>query len=208
MMTKKEIILRESFTLFLSKGYDAVSISEIESASNVSRGAIFHHFANKEDIFNHVADRFVFEFLEETNYRDEYLDSISPLKSFMDMRLERIQMRMENFLQESDSQITAASFMRFTLYLRDHYTGWSDRVRAYEAQELELWETVIDIAKERREIRADANTILLAETLYHLYLGLSYKGALVDKLSLVDLRKLWEFVYEQEVVNQNNNNLV
>lgn len=86
-MTKKEIILQESFTLFLSKGYDAVSISEIESASNVSRGAIFHHFANKEDIFNHVADRFVFEFFKDVDYGDNYLSRKTPLKVFMDKKI-------------------------------------------------------------------------------------------------------------------------
>lgn len=69
MMTKKEIILQESCSVLI-KGYDAVSISEIESASNVSRGAIFHHFANEEDIFNHVADRFVFEFFKDVDYGD------------------------------------------------------------------------------------------------------------------------------------------
>ena len=56
---KRELILRESFKLFLAKGYDAVSFTDIEREAKVTRGAIFHHFDNKEDLFRHVAERFV-----------------------------------------------------------------------------------------------------------------------------------------------------
>lgn len=92
---------------------------------------------------------------------------------------------MEMFSEKFGSQITAASFMRFTLYLKDHYTGWSEKVKAYETREFEMWITAVKTAKEREEIRADESALLLADTLYHLYLGLPYRGALVDKPSLL-----------------------
>jgi len=45
---------------------------------------MFHHFKNKEDIFNHAVDRFVFEFL--TNDATDFLEltSSTPLKDFID----------------------------------------------------------------------------------------------------------------------------
>lgn len=42
MKTTKETILRESFKLFLAKGYDGTSVLDIESAAEITRGAIFH----------------------------------------------------------------------------------------------------------------------------------------------------------------------
>ena len=30
-----------------------------------------------------------------------------------------------------------------------------------------------------------------------LYLGLSYKGALIDRLSIEELQRLWEFIYQE-----------
>ena len=57
-ISKRDIILNESFRLFLKKGYAAVSFSDLVEATNVSRGNMFHHFKNKEDIFNHAVDRF------------------------------------------------------------------------------------------------------------------------------------------------------
>ena len=85
---KKAAILKESFKLFLAQGYDAVSFTDIERAAQVTRGAIFHHFSGKEDLFKHVADQFINAFLdtflEEVDYGAEYLTSQTPLKDFMD----------------------------------------------------------------------------------------------------------------------------
>ena len=89
-ISKRDIILNESFRLFLKKGYAAVSFSDLVEATGISRGNMFHHFKNKEDIFNHAVDRFVFEFL--TNDATDFLEftSSTPLKDFIDNRVENI----------------------------------------------------------------------------------------------------------------------
>ena len=115
---KRELILRESFKLFLARGYDAVSFTDIEREAKVTRGAIFHHFDNKEDLFRHVAERFVFAFLEDVDNGEEYLSSPTPLKAFMDKCLTIIETRMEYFLQGVDADVTSASFMSFIFYLK------------------------------------------------------------------------------------------
>lgn len=96
-ISKRDIILNESFRLFLKKGYAAVSFSDLVEATGISRGNMFHHFKNKEDIFNHAVDRFVFEFL--TNDATDFLEftSSTPLKDFIDNRVENIGRRMKSF---------------------------------------------------------------------------------------------------------------
>ena len=42
MKTTKETILKESFKLFLAKGYDGTSVPDIERAAMITRGAIFY----------------------------------------------------------------------------------------------------------------------------------------------------------------------
>ena len=46
----RERILAVSAELFAEHGYDAVSLREICEAARVSKGAIYHHFASKEDL--------------------------------------------------------------------------------------------------------------------------------------------------------------
>lgn len=200
MKTTKETILRESFKLFLAKGYDGTSVPDIERAAMITRGAIFHHFINKEDIFKQSAGYFVFSFLEEVNYGEEYLNSSTPLKAFMGKCLEIIEARMKTFVQMTNVEITPASFMSFTLYLKDHYEGWQEKALEYEKGKIDAWEKAINLAKERSEIRSDVDTALLAETFHNLYMGLSYGGALVDKLSLPDLQRLWDYIYQQHAL--------
>ena len=198
---KKAAIIRESFKLFLAQGYDAVSFTDIERAAQVTRGAIFHHFRGKEDLFKHIADQFIDAFLEEVDYGAEYLTSPTPLKDFMDTCLAIIERRMTYFLKDVDVRVTSASFMSFILYLKDHHETWSEQVQEYEAKKIEAWSEAINLAKDCGEIRPDTDTTMLAETFHHLYLGLSFEGAMIDKLSIAALRKQWKYLYTLYRIN-------
>ena len=50
-------ILDTAEGLFIVKGYDHASLQDIIRATGLSKGAIYHHFASKEDIFFAVCDR-------------------------------------------------------------------------------------------------------------------------------------------------------
>ena len=50
-------ILDTAERLFIEKGYDRASLQEIIDETGLSKGAIYHHFTSKEDIFYSVCDR-------------------------------------------------------------------------------------------------------------------------------------------------------
>lgn len=52
-----ENIISISAKLFTEKGYDETSMQDIVNALGMSKGAIFHHFKSKEDIFNAIINR-------------------------------------------------------------------------------------------------------------------------------------------------------
>lgn len=54
---RREEILRASRLCFVTYGYDGATVSRLEKATGKSRGAIFHHFHNKETLFRAVAHR-------------------------------------------------------------------------------------------------------------------------------------------------------
>ncbi|CAJ1503997.1 TetR/AcrR family transcriptional regulator [[Mycobacterium] kokjensenii] len=47
-------VLDASRSLFVAKGYDATSVDEIAHESQTSKGAVYHHFRNKQEIFAEV----------------------------------------------------------------------------------------------------------------------------------------------------------
>jgi AcrR family transcriptional regulator len=53
-MSLKEKIISESLKLFSSKGFINTSISDIMETSGTSKGGLYNHFRNKEDLFSAV----------------------------------------------------------------------------------------------------------------------------------------------------------
>ncbi|MFI5503717.1 TetR/AcrR family transcriptional regulator [Nocardia asteroides] len=50
----RRLLLAQSRRLFAAKGYAAVGLSEIVTASGVTKGALYHHFDSKADMFREV----------------------------------------------------------------------------------------------------------------------------------------------------------
>lgn len=52
----RRTLLRESRHLFATLGYSAVSLSEVVRAAGVTKGALYHHFEGKTDLFRAVLE--------------------------------------------------------------------------------------------------------------------------------------------------------
>ena len=50
----RKAIVEAARTLFAERGYAAVSTSEVVAAAGVTRGALYHHFGDKADLFRAV----------------------------------------------------------------------------------------------------------------------------------------------------------
>ncbi len=51
------LILDAAAALFMEKGYEKTSLQDIINATKLSKGAIYHHFASKEEIFVQICER-------------------------------------------------------------------------------------------------------------------------------------------------------
>ena len=49
-------ILAEARRLFTARGFEATSIDDIAEAAGVAKGAVYHHFASKEAVFQRVLE--------------------------------------------------------------------------------------------------------------------------------------------------------
>lgn len=57
MGNTKEDILLTALHLFARDGYEAVSVSQIAGALDMTKGALYRHYKNKRDIFDHIVAR-------------------------------------------------------------------------------------------------------------------------------------------------------
>lgn len=92
MADTKENILHTALRLFARDGYEAASVSDISGELGITKGALYKHYKNKQDIFNSIVERMYqidaerakkFEVPEETfdrspeAYRNTDMDKIT-----------------------------------------------------------------------------------------------------------------------------------
>src|SRR6266545_6317126 len=66
-MATQAAILRASRRLFGERGFAATTIDDVASAARVAKGAIYHHFATKEALFEAVFDQVSEELLAQVD---------------------------------------------------------------------------------------------------------------------------------------------
>ncbi len=57
-MDTKQTLVREALLLFLQRGYDTVTLTEIAARVGITKPAIYYHFRNKEELAEGVLDHF------------------------------------------------------------------------------------------------------------------------------------------------------
>lgn len=91
MTETKEKILMTALSLFASDGYEAVSVSTIAGKLGMTKGALYKHYKNKQDIFDSIVKRMYkidSERSEEYEVPKETYEE-NP-KSYTDVSLEQI----------------------------------------------------------------------------------------------------------------------
>ena len=63
-MTKQEI-LEHALSLFMTKGYEGASMSDLAAATGIRKASLYAHFASKEEIFSGVFTGVVEEYREK-----------------------------------------------------------------------------------------------------------------------------------------------
>lgn len=57
-MNTKDKIVKSAFDVFMLKGYNGTSISDLVATTGLSKGAFYHHFDSKEKLYFSVIDTF------------------------------------------------------------------------------------------------------------------------------------------------------
>lgn len=87
-------LLTAARKLFSAQGFAATSIDEIVGAAGVTRGALYHHFANKRDVFRAVFIQLEDEFTETSKRAvsrdaDAWTNLIAGCRAYLDTCLDR-----------------------------------------------------------------------------------------------------------------------
>ena len=125
-MDTKSYIVKTAFKMFLTNGYKATSMSTLVRESNLSKGAFYHYFKSKENLYHAVIDTYFLSFkknadLDNTkNYSlTEFKESI---KGFMNYLIPEIS-------SISDRGMSAYFAMFFEAY--SEYPAFNVEIRRF-----------------------------------------------------------------------------
>lgn len=166
MKDTREFIIDEAFKLFLNRSYEAVSISVISDAIGFTKGALYHHFTNKEELFHAVIDKHLpiprivvdeanMTLAEYTNVCIAYVERV----------LNGIFGNGENFSPINYLSLIADSFR--------HYESYGNQKLEHLREDIEKAETIIRNAILRGEIRDDINVRAVAAQYFSITIGMA-----------------------------------
>jgi AcrR family transcriptional regulator len=85
----RDALVRAALELFSKRGYGAVGTEEIVARAKVTRGALYHHFSDKRDLFRAVFERVEADLMERIGARMEATEDpwelmLAGMRSFLD----------------------------------------------------------------------------------------------------------------------------
>jgi AcrR family transcriptional regulator len=200
MNDTKEHIIKTSCLLFLQKSYKEVTLQEIVKKTGLSKGAFYHYFTSKEDVFIESI-QFFFGNLMQRNY-DLY--SKETFYQFYHDYMEDVTVctrKIYNYFEiddgEKDFQINYFGLIFDALKLFPEY-----RQQMIEEmnRELNIWISIIRIAKQKGEITDSIGDEDMAKMFYYIGDGLAM-NLILRGITVEDLLKptftLWDKLYEQ-----------
>ena len=195
MNDTRDFIVERAFCLFLQRGYEGISIRDIQEAVGLSKGAIYHYFRSKEDIFGEAMDRYLLPAIQTL---PEALDpeSATPLRDAMDASLEWRDAYIARLRLITEQKGDDFRFCRLLFQVGEYYRDFHDKLVAGLATERERWRRALTLAVDRGEIRGNTDQELTLTLLMAVPVGLGLKAAVYTGLSIAVLRDVYERLYK------------
>jgi AcrR family transcriptional regulator len=185
----KKQILQTASKLFLRNPYKEVSLRDIVNEVGLTKGAFYHYYTSKEQLFAETA-RYFYNNAIITNYSAFPKTS---LKEFYEHYLAVI--------QEPDDFDEIDEDMNFFLFLSEASKRVPDFLEIHTAQlkkELWAWSEIIETAKRSKEIKANIPNEEVATMFLNMSDGIVMKraiGKVSGTESLNDIKRDWDNLY-------------
>lgn len=191
MKTSQERILSGAFHLFLEFNYEKVSTSMLEKKIGLSRGSIFYHSKNKEELFRDVIDKFILakQDIENRLVLSEFENKtlFDFLNKFVDS-VEANIVSMKTLVEDEEKAYGA--YFRLIYQAQQYYKGFSEHIFEKFNRERKCFEVVVRNAIEKGEIKSHISPENIAYHLRYIFAGCSFQESLNKGVKIDELRSL------------------
>ena len=196
MKDSKEHILEVSFNLFLQKNFKEVTMQEIVDKTGLSKGAFYHYFKSKEQVFEEVIN----------HYYSDYI--ISDFTIFSQTSLVQF---YTDVLLERRRKVTTSKMMGTNedkVFTSNHYFLMFDAMKLLpdfkrqriqqHKDELKAWIKIIGAAKKNKEINSKMDDDKIAKLFIHSGKGVGINCIMEDNPDPTkEVKALWDGLYNE-----------
>lgn len=194
MIDTKQKILESAFILFLTKNYSSVSMSDLQKHSNLSRGAIYHHFKSKEEIQCKVIDLYFFPALKTMGISNAS-DYDKPLIHSIELTLDKRASFMTKLQQINSENLDDFHFFKLAFQADEFYPNFKNKINKLKQKEEKTWIEILKLAVQKKEIRQDVNITDTAKLLMIIPDGMGINSSFNSRLTKEALKKVYMQFY-------------
>lgn len=191
----KEHIIDESFKLFASKNYEQVVVPDIEVATGLTRGSIFYHIRNKEDLFIQVIDKYIVDKFFLFIKRKMRIQKATTLKGFLASYIRSIEKEID-FMHSLSITNVYKSYFFLIMQAPLHYPHFEEKMQGLINISDRVWERIIRQAIINGEIKEDTNIQYTIIRFRNCFMGMGLMKCLtVEELDINELTKHYSTTY-------------
>ena len=167
MSETKKYIIKTASRLFLERTYKEVTMKDIVTETKLSKGAFYHYFESKEQLFVAVLDYFFDDFQHpyekygRNSFYEFYHDYLNGIGGIMKSYLEQFDM-------VTDQQSLTMNYFSLIFEAFRLLPDYRKRVIASQNDEIKVWVDRIRNAKKSGELKSSVSEQETAEMFYNL----------------------------------------
>ena len=192
--TTREEILKKATSLFLKNGYEQTSLTDIANAVGLQKPSLYSRFKSKEGIFRKVVEYYLVNMQKPDKKFGTTTDK--SMKEFIEYYLSRVDVCMRTYDKDIYIDAFANRCFSFILELGRFDPQYAFIIPNVNAEEITMWTSVIDQAKEKGEVKKEIDSKQVAASLRYSFLGLCYSCAIGGKVTVEQLRSLLFGIYD------------
>lgn len=188
----KAFIIETVAPIFNKNGYSAMSLSKITDATGLTKGAIYGHFKNKEELaieaFRYSVRRVLKDLNKKINLGKTPLGKLLEIASFY------------KTYYDYNKEFGGCPILNIGVDSNNQKTGIANLVRYYNDKILNQFSLLIDAAKEVNEIKKSTDSMVLAKRFFYMIEGAVYMSHIMkDESYLTDVSMYMELIINKDL---------
>ena len=182
----KERIIAAAFELFLKHGFKGVSLKDIIQSTGLSKGAIYHHFSSKREIYVAAVDEYYLKILQNIDLDDEN-------ENFKDRIRSRFQFACQLFDYVEQTGNDGIQYPIRSFFIFQLESERDEELRAVIKKNLVNYrnkvQAIIQSAIAKGEISVQLTSQVIAEQILSMIEGIAIHHSTLEKDSMAFLQK-------------------